>query len=104
MTALGTACHLIILVCLPESPKWLLINNKKSQAIASFNHIAKYNLSRNRINQNAYFAEEVVVEEQNEWKPELVIENVDGDNSPDRRNKTIPGQKGRLDLKGEDNF
>jgi hypothetical protein len=33
MTALGTASYVLIMLFIPEAPKWLLINNKKSQAI-----------------------------------------------------------------------
>ena len=43
-------------VC-PESPRWLLYNNRQGEAIAALNYIAKFNRSEERIPVDARFEE-----------------------------------------------
>lgn len=43
MTVLGTACHCFMIFCAPDSPKWLLAQGKREDAIIAFNKIGKYN-------------------------------------------------------------
>ena len=54
-------CNLtLISTLMPESPKWLLITGKISEAIQQFNYIAKFNNSTKRIPENAQFIEAVL--------------------------------------------
>ena len=47
-------CNLtLISTLMPESPKWLLITGKISEAIQQFNYIAEFNNSTKRIPDNA---------------------------------------------------
>ena len=41
----------------PESPRWLLLNNRKEEAIDALNFMAKFNGSDVRIPQNTVFQE-----------------------------------------------
>lgn len=43
MTSIGTLSFLIVLLLVPESPKWLLINGRKQEAVEALNKIAKIN-------------------------------------------------------------
>mmetsp|Transcript_101614 Transcript_101614/g.140442 ORF Transcript_101614/g.140442 Transcript_101614/m.140442 type:complete len:165 (+) Transcript_101614:538-1032(+) len=47
----------IVALFFPESPKWLLITGQREKAIEAFNHIAKFNGSQFRFDQNARFIE-----------------------------------------------
>ena len=49
--------YICMLLFMPESPKWLLINGHTDRAIAEFNYIAKVNGSSNRIPETAQFIE-----------------------------------------------
>ena len=44
-TLIGTVSHLYMILFAPESPKWLLANNRKPEAISAFNRIGKLNFS-----------------------------------------------------------
>ncbi len=46
MTTLGTLSYLAIMVLVPEAPRWSIINGRSSEAIESFNMIARVNRSR----------------------------------------------------------
>lgn len=59
LTSLGTISYLTMIFVLPEAPMWLLIQGREQEAIASFNTMAKWNFSVNRIPQSAHFAESV---------------------------------------------
>lgn len=60
LVALGT-----VTLSFPESPKWLLITGQREKAIEAFNHIAKYNGSSFRFNQNARFIESDLINANN---------------------------------------
>ena len=49
MSALGTLCFILVLICVPESPKWLLIKGDVAESIKSFNRIAAFNCAKKRI-------------------------------------------------------
>ena len=53
MTILGAISHFYMLIYAPESPKWLLVQNRREDAIIAFNKIAEFNRSKNFIPQNA---------------------------------------------------
>jgi len=54
MTILGALSLIFLLICVPESPKWLLMKQKNtSLAIESFNKIGTFNRSKNLIPINA---------------------------------------------------
>lgn len=57
MTLLGGVAHCFMLACAPESPKWLLAQGRRQEAIAAFNHIARWNRSTKLIPQDATFVE-----------------------------------------------
>lgn len=57
MTVLGTVSHIFMLVATPESPKWLLTQNRRPEAIAALNRIARFNRSKNSIPEDATFEE-----------------------------------------------
>jgi hypothetical protein len=56
-TVLSAICHFGMLHFAPDSPKWLLVQNRKHEAINAFNKIAQYNRSKRRIPQQAIFKE-----------------------------------------------
>jgi hypothetical protein len=45
MTILGAVSHGCMLFFAPDSPKWLLANGRKDEAIVAFNQIAAFNNS-----------------------------------------------------------
>jgi hypothetical protein len=57
MTFLGTVSYAIIILCVPESPKWLLLHNKTQEAIDSFNYISKMNCSKTLFDSHTVFVE-----------------------------------------------
>ena len=52
-------------VC-PESPRWLLYNNRQDEAIEALNYIAKFNCSAERIPIDAIFQETLQLESTSE--------------------------------------
>ena len=44
-TLIGAVSHVFMILFAPESPKWLLANNRKPEAISAFNRIGKLNFS-----------------------------------------------------------
>lgn len=54
---LGVVAKIFILFIAPESPRWLLMQDKREEAIASFNQIAKINGVKSLIPHDAYFIE-----------------------------------------------
>ena len=46
----------------PESPRWLILNNKQSEAIDALNKIAKFNGSEVRIPENTVFQETLQIQ------------------------------------------
>jgi MFS family permease len=67
-TYLGIAGLLVQSLLLPESPKWLLINGKKSAAIAAFNWISRLNCSKESFSEEEEFEIEVQTVERGEEK------------------------------------
>ena len=53
MFIIHTVLVLLYIVLAPESPRWLLINNRRDEAIDVLNYIAKFNCSKNRIDKEA---------------------------------------------------
>lgn len=56
------AGYLLVTALCPESPKWLLLQGKRKEAIDALNYIAKINRSPNRISSSTYFAEQAIAE------------------------------------------
>ena len=54
--AVSYSAILLAFFC-PESPRWLLLNNRKEEAINALNLMAKFNGSDVRIPQNTVFQE-----------------------------------------------
>ena len=50
-------CALIIAIFCPESPRWLLYNNRQEEAIDALNYMAKFNGSKVRFPKNTVFQE-----------------------------------------------
>lgn len=61
LTLCATIALLILMFVIPNSPKWLLIQGKKSEAIEALNKIAAINGSANRIPIDAEFVECLVI-------------------------------------------
>lgn len=57
MTLLGTLSFAVMIFCIPESPKWLLLNDQSQEAINSFNFISKINCSKYFIDSETVFVE-----------------------------------------------
>lgn len=57
MTLLGTISYTVIMLTVPESPRWLLLNGKKQEAINAFNKICRINGCLDFIPENAEFIE-----------------------------------------------
>ena len=57
MSLIGFASLMILTFIIPESPKWLLHNKRREEAIYCFNVIAKINCSAHRIPESAQFTE-----------------------------------------------
>jgi len=57
MTCLGAVALFLAVVVMPESPKFLLINGRTEEAIASLNRIAWLNCAKSRIPSDAVFVE-----------------------------------------------
>jgi hypothetical protein len=57
MTLLGTVSYLIIVLFVPESPKWLLLHKKPHDAVDSFNFISKINCSKFFLDMETVFVE-----------------------------------------------
>ena len=55
MFMVHTVLVLIYILLAPESPRWLLINNKREEAISVLNYIGRFNCSKNRIDERAEF-------------------------------------------------
>lgn len=53
----GFSAWLVIYNLMPESPNWLMMNNRTKEAIESLNLIAKINGVEYRIPENATFKE-----------------------------------------------
>lgn len=54
---ISTIGFIILVLIAPESPKWLLLNNRTEEAIHSFNVIGKFNNSKTLIPESAIFVE-----------------------------------------------
>ena len=50
---------LMLVMILPESPRWLIINNRRTDTINTLNYIAKWNWSKRRIPKDAVFEEQL---------------------------------------------
>lgn len=50
------AALLLTVIC-PESPRWLIVNGRRKETIATLNYLAKYNGSTKRIPEDAIFEE-----------------------------------------------
>ena len=48
---------LLTITILPDSPRWLIINNRRTDTIKSLNYLAKWNWSKKRIPRDAMFEE-----------------------------------------------
>jgi Sugar (and other) transporter len=56
-TVVGAVSHFYMIVCAPESPKWLLAKNRRLEAVSAFNQIAKLNFTQKRLPSTATFTE-----------------------------------------------
>ena len=57
LSVLGAVSYLVLMVFVPESPKWLLLKGRQEEAISAFNKIAAINRTPNRIPLDAIFVE-----------------------------------------------
>ena len=57
MTLIGTFSYIVVILVVPEAPRWLLINGKQAEAIDSFNYIASLNFSNHFISKQVTFVE-----------------------------------------------
>jgi hypothetical protein len=57
MTVLATFSFMLTMAIVPESPKWLLINGRREDAIKALNWIGKINGSKTPISDDAVFVE-----------------------------------------------
>jgi hypothetical protein len=60
MTTLSCTCCLIVMIFMPESPKWCLIKGDRDGALKSFDTIARLNGSKNLIPRHANFVEFII--------------------------------------------
>ena len=51
----GTVATLVYMLIIPESPRWLFLNNRHDEGINNLNYIAWFNGSLKRIPLNAQF-------------------------------------------------
>ena len=56
---MGAVALMTVVIAMPESPRWLLLNGKTKEAIANLNYIAWFNGSSERIPENAEFIEDL---------------------------------------------
>lgn len=59
---IGITGFLFIVLLCPESPKWLLLKGRQKEAIRALNYIARFNMSPNRISEDAEFIEAAVAQ------------------------------------------
>jgi MFS family permease len=59
-TFLGLICFVVQIWLIPESPKFLLINGRKKEALDALNQIGKLNRSTCKFDKNDHFMEEAV--------------------------------------------
>jgi len=72
-----TGCALLLIIMfMPESPKWLLITRSQKEAIKQFNYIGKFNRSPFTIPANAKFVEAQVARNQDNSDDESDCYNV----------------------------
>jgi len=57
LETLGVLSYIVLMLCVPDSPKWLLLNGRKKEAIAAFNYMAIVNRCPERIPEDANFVE-----------------------------------------------
>ena len=57
LEVLGVLSYVTLMVWVPDSPKWLLLNGRKKEAIAAFNTMAIVNRCKERIPEDANFVE-----------------------------------------------
>ena len=57
MTLIGTFSFIVVMLVVPEAPRWLLVNGKQEEAIDSFNYIASLNFSNYFISKQVTFVE-----------------------------------------------
>lgn len=60
MSVLGAIAKLFMILYAPESPKWLLGQERREDAIMAFNTIAKMNGSNKFIPEDATFDEKII--------------------------------------------
>ena len=56
------AGYLLVSALCVESPKWLLLQSRRKEAIDALNYIAKVNRSPNRISASSLFTEQAIAE------------------------------------------
>ena len=59
MLAINYSAFILGIFC-PESPRWLLLNDRKAEAIEEINYMAKFNGSSKRIPEDAEFLEQIL--------------------------------------------
>jgi hypothetical protein len=57
MTVIGGVSHFYMVIFAPESPKWLLVKNRRVEAVAAFNRIGKLNFTKRQLPSQATFIE-----------------------------------------------
>jgi len=61
MTALGSFSFVLTMAIVPESPKWLLIQGKREEAIKALNWIGRINGTKTPISESATFVESDII-------------------------------------------